>query len=113
MSSSENEAGDIASNSKKKAPWFDYVDPFKKFLVKESGGPLAEAISPYFWYPVTSAAVERSFSLAGLVDAKNRQKMGKNLRQAAVTMFCNGDTEQQFHSEYKLFFLSFQNSFQI
>ena len=68
---------------------FSYFFPFRS-------GPLAEAVKPYLWFPLTSAAVERSFSLAGLVDAKNRQKMGKGLRQAAVTMFCNGDVEQRF-----------------
>ena len=62
------------------------------------GGPLAEAVTPYLWCLVTSAAVERSFSLAGLIDAKNRQKMGKGLREAAVAMYCNGDLEQRFSS---------------
>ena len=38
----------------------------------------------------------RSFSLAGLVDVKNRQRMGKDLREACVTMFCNGDVQEQF-----------------
>ena len=38
----------------------------------------------------------RSFSLAGLVDVKNRQRMGKDLREACVTMFCNGDVEERF-----------------
>ena len=62
-------------------------------------GPLALAIAPFLWYPISAAAVERSFSLAGLVDAKNRQKAGKGLRQAAVTMFCNGDVEHRFSTE--------------
>ena len=57
---------------------------------------LSNAIEPYLWYPVTGAAIERSFSLAGLIDTKNRQRMGKDLRQAAVTMFCNGDVEGRF-----------------
>ena len=38
----------------------------------------------------------RSFSLARLVDVKNRQRMGKDLREACVTMFCNGDVEERF-----------------
>ena len=62
-------------------------------------GPLAEAVAPFLWYPVTLAAVERSFSLSGLVDGKNRQKAGKVLRQAAITLFCNGDLEQRFQTE--------------
>ena len=57
---------------------------------------MADAVAPYLWYPITSAAIERSFSLAGLIDAKNRQKMKKSLRQAAVTMFYNGDAEGRF-----------------
>ena len=56
---------------------------------------LREAVAPYLWYPVTGAAIERSFSLAGLVDVKNRQRMGKDLREACVTMFCNGDVEER------------------
>ena len=59
-------------------------------------GPLAEAVAPYLWFPVTSADIERSFSLAGLLDLKNRQRANKELRQAAVTMFCYGDVEQRF-----------------
>ena len=57
---------------------------------------LREAVAPYLWYPVIGAAIERSFSLAGLVDVKNRQRMGKDLREACVTMFCNGDVEERF-----------------
>ena len=53
-------------------------------------------MAPYLWYPVTGAAIERSFSLAGLIDVKNRQRMGKDLREAYVTMFCNGDVEERF-----------------
>ena len=41
-------------------------------------------------------SIERSFSLDGLVDVKNRQSMGKDLREACVTMFCNGDVEERF-----------------
>ena len=57
---------------------------------------LREAVAPYLWYPVTGTAIERSFSLAGLVDVKDRQSMGKDLREACVTMFCNGDVEERF-----------------
>ena len=32
----------------------------------------------------------------GLVDVKNRQRMGKDLREACVTLFCNGDVEERF-----------------
>ena len=48
------------------------------------------------WFPITAAYIERTFSLAGLVDAKNRQKMSSSLRQAAVGMYCNGDVECRF-----------------
>jgi hypothetical protein len=57
------------------------------------GTLIYDTVCPYLFYPTTSAAVERSFSLAGLIDTKNRTKMGDNLRQAAVMMFCNGDVE--------------------
>ena len=40
--------------------------------------------------------MERSFSVAGLVDVKDRHSMGKDLREAYVTMFCNGDIEKRF-----------------
>ena len=62
-------------------------------------GPLADAVAPYVWYPVTSAAVQKSFLLAGLVDTKNRQKGSKELRQAAIALFCNGDVEDRFTKE--------------
>ena len=58
---------------------------------------LREAVAPYLWYPITGAAIERSFSLAGLVDVSNG--MGKDLREACeacVTMFCNGDVAERF-----------------
>lgn len=74
------------------APQFlalQYVSPYRR-------GPLAEAVAPYVWFPVTSAAVERSFSLTGLIDAKNRQAIGQGLREAAVVLYCNGDVEQRF-----------------
>ena len=50
---------------------------------------LREAVATYLWCPIASAAIERSFSLAGLVDVNNRQSMGKDLREACVTMFCS------------------------
>ena len=31
-----------------------------------------------------------------VIDTKNRQKMGREDRQAAVAMFCNGDAEGRF-----------------
>ena len=39
------------------------------------GTLIYDALAPYIWFPTTAALVERSFSLAGLIDAKNRQKM--------------------------------------
>ena len=38
-------------------------------------------------------------SLAGLNDAKNRQKMSLAFRAIAVAMFCNGDVEKRFNME--------------
>ena len=46
--------------------------------------------------PTTAALVERSFSLAGLIDAKNRQKMSHGFRATTVAMFCYGDVEERF-----------------
>ena len=53
----------------------------------------------YVWFPTTAALVERSFSLTGLIDAKNRQKMSPAFRATAVAMFCNGDVEERFSKE--------------
>ena len=50
----------------------------------------------FLWFPLSFAAVERSFSLVGLIDAPNRQRMGERVREACVTMFFNGDVEQRF-----------------
>ena len=47
-----------------------------------------DAVAPYIWFPTTAALVERSFSLAGLIDATNRQKMSPAFRATAVAMFC-------------------------
>jgi hypothetical protein len=62
----------------------------------QRGGLLPAAVEPFLWFPLSSAAVERSFSLAGLIDAPNRQRMGERVREACVTMFFNGDVEQRF-----------------
>ena len=55
-----------------------------------------DVVAPYIWFPTSAAFVECSFSLAGLIDAKNRQKMNPSFRAVAVAMFCNGDVEQRF-----------------
>ena len=39
--------------------------------------------------------VERSFSLARVIDVKNWQNMGREMHEACVTMFCNGDVDEQ------------------
>jgi len=57
------------------------------------GSALYNAVEPYLWYPTSAAFVERSFSLAGLIDAKNRQRGSKEFKSVAVTMYCNGDVE--------------------
>ena len=36
------------------------------------GSLIYDAVAPCIWFPTTAALVERSFSLAGLIDAKNR-----------------------------------------
>ena len=54
-------------------------------------------MAPYSWCPMMAAAIERSLSLAGLIDVKNWQNMGRERREAFVTMFCNGgDVEERF-----------------
>ena len=45
---------------------------------------------------VTDAYIEHAFSLAGLIDAKNWQKMSSSLHKAAVGTYCNGDVECRF-----------------
>ena len=63
----------------------------------ESQDPiLADAIMLYLWFPITATYIERTFSLAGLIDAKNRQKMSSSLRKAAVGIYCNGIMECRF-----------------
>ena len=57
------------------------------------GSVLYDAVELYLWYPTSAAVVERSFSLAGLIDAKNRQRGSKEFKSVAVTMYCNGDVE--------------------
>ena len=70
-----------------------YLGFVVSFIIHLRPGPLTAAVLPYVWYSVTSAAIERTFSLAALVDATNRQRMA--LRPTAVTMFCNGDAERR------------------
>ena len=65
---------------------------------KARGTLMYDAVAPYLWYPTSAAVVERSFSLAGLIDTKNRQRMSNDLRATAVAMFCNGDVEQRWTS---------------
>ena len=57
---------------------------------------LLNAIERYLWFPVAGAAIEQSFSLAGLIETKLRQKLGPGLGQGAVTMFRNSDVEGRF-----------------
>ena len=57
-----------------------------------------DAVAPCIWCPTTAAFVERSFSLAGLIDAKKREKMNPAFRATAVAMFCNTDVEKRFIS---------------
>ena len=63
------------------------------------GSLMYDAVAPYIWFPTTAALVERSFSLAELIDAKNRQMMRPAFRATAVAMFCNGDVEERFSKE--------------
>ena len=63
------------------------------------GTLIYDAVAPYIWFPTTAALVERSFSLAGLIDAKNRQKMSPAFSATAVAMVCNGDVEERFSKE--------------
>ena len=45
---------------------------------QQARGPLIyDVVAPYIWFPTTAILVERSFSLAGVIDAKNRQKMSR------------------------------------
>ena len=46
--------------------------------------------------PVTSADVERSFSLAGYMDSKYRRSLPNNTRRTTLMLMCNGDIEGRF-----------------
>ena len=59
-------------------------------------GPLSELVVALLGMPVTSADVERSFSLAGLLDDPNRGNTRPDLRRCAVALFVNGDVEGGF-----------------
>ena len=63
------------------------------------GTLIYDVVAPYIWFPTNAALVERPFSLAGLIDAKNRQKMSPAFRATAVAMFCNDDVEERFTKE--------------
>ena len=55
-------------------------------------GPPSELVVALLGMPVTSADVERSFSLAGLLDDLNRGNTRPHLRRCAVALFVNGVT---------------------
>ena len=55
--------------------------------------PLRDRVLDLLTLPTSTGAVERVFSLAGLVDVKNRQAMGEELRETATMLLCNGDLE--------------------
>ena len=59
-------------------------------------GPPSELVVALLGMPVTSADVERSFSLAGLLDDPNRGNTRPDLRRCAVALFVNGDVEGRF-----------------
>jgi hypothetical protein len=60
------------------------------------GALIYDVVAPYLFFPTSAAVVERSFSLATLVDTKNRQKTSPGLRQMAIMMYCNGAVEARF-----------------
>ena len=57
---------------------------------------LASAAIALLQVPMTSAAVERSFSLAGVLDTKQRNKTRHLLRKAEMLLYYNGDVEHRF-----------------
>ena len=64
------------------------------------GSLIYDAVAPYIWFSTTAALVVHSFSLAGLIDSKNTQKMSRAFRATGVAMFCNGDVEERFTMEW-------------
>ena len=63
---------------------------------EQHAGPLGELAVALLTMPATSADVERSFSLAGLLDDPNRGATGPELRRCAVMLYVNGDVEKRF-----------------
>ena len=59
-------------------------------------GPLTELVVALLGMRVNSADVERSFSLAGLLDDPNRGNTRPDLRRCAVALFVNSDIEGRF-----------------
>ena len=59
-------------------------------------GTLARCAQFLIHVPVTSANVERSFSLAGYMDSKYRHSLPNNTRRTALMLMCNGDIEGRF-----------------
>ena len=59
-------------------------------------GPLSELVVALLGMLVTSADVERSFSLAGLLDDPKWGNTHPDLRRCAVALFVNGDVEGRF-----------------
>eukprot|EP00667_Euglena_gracilis_P016498 EG_transcript_17274 len=59
-------------------------------------GVLAETAKLLLSVPVTSADVERSFSLAGVIDTKLRHSLPDDSRRATCMLMFNGDIEGRF-----------------
>jgi len=88
-----------------KAEWTRYIQVLNHDVQGLSDLPafwarrpkLGARILPYLWWPVSNSDAERSFSLAALVDTKNRHRATEAFQAATIGMFCNGDAEARFH----------------
>ena len=61
-------------------------------------GPLACYVHALLSMPVSSAHVERTFRLVGVLDTKTRTSTRLHLRRTQMARYCNGDVEKRFTS---------------
>eukprot|EP00667_Euglena_gracilis_P012449 EG_transcript_12786 len=59
-------------------------------------GKFADHVALFLNIPVTSAEVERSFSLAGCIDTKLRHALPDETRKLSTMLMFNGDIEGRF-----------------
>ena len=71
------------------------VDDIVQFWAQQTGG-LAENATELLSTPSTSAAIERTFSQAGVLNCKLRISTTHELRRCQMALYCNGEMEGCF-----------------